>query len=86
MKLNPHKTGLALGAFAGLMHVVWSLAVATGFAKVWLDFVLSIHFLDNPYTILEFNLGQALLLVVVASVVGYAVGNLFALVWNKVQK
>lgn len=86
MKLNPHKTGLALGAFAGLVHVIWSLAVATGFATTWLEFVLSLHFLNNPYEVGAFSFGQAAMLVVLASVVGYVFGNVFSMVWNKVQK
>ena len=86
MKLNPHRTGLALGAFGALVHIVWVGAVAVGFAQTWLDFVLSMHFLSNPYRISAFNGGQAVMLVVIAGVLGYVFGNVFSVVWNKVQK
>ena len=86
MKLNPHKTGLALGAFAGIVHIVWGVAVAVGFAQTWLDFVLSMHFLNNPYMVSTFDVGKAVMLVAIASGLGYVFGNAFSMIWNKVQK
>lgn len=86
MKLNPHKTGLALGAFAGLIHLLWAIFVALGFAQTLIGFILSIHFLNNPYQVQSFDPITALILIVVTTGVGYLVGKIFAMVWNKVQK
>lgn len=86
MKLNPHKTGLVLGATIGLFHLVWATLVLLGFAQTLLGFVLSLHFLSNPYQVMTFDLVTALLLVAVTTGVGYLVGKIFALVWNYIQK
>lgn len=86
MKLNSHKTGLAVGLFAGTMHLLWVIFVAVGFAQTLVAFILSIHFLDNPYTVKSFDLVTALTLIVVTTGVGYVAGKLFALIWNNIQK
>lgn len=85
-ELDTSKTALIFGTFAGFMHLVWSLVVALGFAQVWLDFILSLHFLNNPYTVANFDLTKALTLVLVTFVVGYVVGWVFAYIWNMLLK
>lgn len=86
MKLDPQKTGLVLGSFAALMHLAWSLLVAVGLAQWWMDWVLSIHFLNNPYTVKSFDIATALTLVIITGVAGFAAGWVFATVWNYWQK
>lgn len=86
MKLDPQKTGLVLGSFAGVMHLAWSLLVAVGLAQWWMDWVLSLHFLNNPYTVKSFDVGTAVILIIVAGVAGFAAGWVFATVWNYWQK
>lgn len=86
MKLNPNNTGLSLGGLLAIWHASWSALVALGFAQTLLNFVFSIHFLTNPYRVREFNLGTALTLVVVTFVVGYVVGWVFAMIWNKLHR
>lgn len=86
MKLNANKVGLALGGFAALWHAFWSGLVAMGLAQGLLDFVYSIHFLSNPFMVGNFSITTALVLVAVTFVVGYAIGYVFTLVWNKVHK
>ncbi len=85
-KLHPHKVGLALGVFAGLGHVVWSLLVAMGYAKPLVDWLLSLHFVSVSYSLASFDLTNAAVLVVVAAVWGYVVGYVFSLVWNWMMK
>ena len=82
-KLHIHQTGLAVGGFIALIHAVWSLLVASGQAGVYLSFVLGMHFLSNPYTMLAFSWKGAIMLVVLTGIVGYVVGAIFSLVWNK---
>ncbi len=86
MKLNPSKVALVVGVFAGIMHVVWGLMVVTNLATFWLDWVLGLHFLNNPFSVQPFDAVKWVTLVVVTGVVGYVVGYVFSLVWNKVHK
>lgn len=85
-KLAEHQVGVAVGAFAGLAHAVWALLVYLGLAQTWLDFVLGLHFLENPYFVSAFDLTKAATLVVVTAFVGYVVGFVFAKVWNMVME
>lgn len=84
-KLDRHATGMALGGFAALVHAVWSLLVAWGTAQGLLDFIFSIHFLENPYFVGQFVLATAVTLVVVTFALGYVFGWVFAWVWNRVH-
>ena len=84
-KLSEHQTGLVLGAFFGLMHAVWALVVFLGFAQTWLDFVLGLHFLENPFVVSSFDMQKAVMLVAVTAGVGYIAGFVFAKVWNLVM-
>lgn len=86
MKLNPEKTALVVGLFTGGMHLVWSLMVAFGFAQMYLDFILGLHFLSIPVTVNPFNIVKALTLVVITGAIGYVGGWLFAMLWNKMHK
>lgn len=86
IKLDPQKTGLGVGSLAGLMHALWSVMVAMGMAQGWMDWVFSIHFINNPFTVGTFDLITAVTLVVVTSIIGFAIGYLFATVWNYWQK
>ena len=83
IKLNKNKTGLTLGLFSGLWHVGWSLLVSMGLAQNFLDMVFRVHFLNNPYTVSPFTAARAVKLIVLAAVMGYAAGFVFAFIWNK---
>lgn len=85
-ELDVNKTALVVGSFMGLMHLLWALVVLLGFAQTWLDFIFSLHFLNNPYTVTGFDLMRALMLVLVTFIVGYAGGFIFAYVWNMLLK
>ena len=84
--MNVNKVGLTVGAFAGLVHLVWSLLIGLGWAQGYLDFVMSMHSLNNPYRVMPFNIGQAVMLIILASVFGYVVGSVFATIFNKLHK
>lgn len=86
MKLNPSKIALVVGAFAGLGHTVWGLLVALNLATPLLDWIFGLHFLNNPYSVQTFDPVKWITLIVVTSIVGYAAGYIFALLWNKVHK
>lgn len=84
--MNPNKTGLALGGLMGLWHLVWGLFVAFGIAQLLLDWIYSLHFLNNPFTVRSFNVVLWVTLIVVTAVVGYVFGYVFAVIWNKINK
>ena len=86
IKLDPQKTGLVLGSLAALMHLLWSLMVAMGLAQWWMDWVFSLHFLNNPFTVGSFDIVTALILIVVTGIVGFVVGWVFSTIWNYWQK
>lgn len=73
---------MTLAAFMGGWHLFWSVLVAMGLAQTIYDWVLWIHFLNNPFVIDAFDPTRAALLVGFTTVVGYVGGWLFALVWN----
>ena len=81
-RMQNHKVGLALGGVIASWHMLWSLFVVTGFAQGLLDFIYSIHFLTNPFTVMDFNFVHAITLVVVTGVVGYIFGYYFSMLWN----
>lgn len=86
MKLNPSKTGLALGFMIGGAHLVWSILIAVGLAQGLLDFIFSLHMVANPYQVSDFDITKAVMLIAVTFAVGYGVGYVFANIWNKVHK
>ena len=86
MRLDPLRTGLAVGAIFGLWHLAWAALVALGWAKPLLDFVLWLHMI-KPFIVVEaFSFGRAAGLVVVTAAVGYVIGWLFAMLWNRVHR
>lgn len=86
MKLDPLKTGLGLGSLTAVMHLVWSLFVVLGMAQGWMNWIFSIHFLNNPFTVGSFNVVTAVTLIVVTGLVGFTVGFVFGNIWNYWQK
>lgn len=83
MHLKPHNTGIALGVFAGLVHIAWSVLVALGLAQGLIDFIAKVHLIKPFITVMKFDLGTAITLVIVTTAVGYAFGYVFASVWNR---
>lgn len=81
--MNKNKIGLILGSFMGLFHLVWGLLIAFGFAQLLLDFIYNLHSLNNPFTVMPFDLMRTIGLIVVTSLVGYIFGYVFAMLWNK---
>lgn len=82
-KLNPHRVGMLLGGLYGLWHLTWSLLVLVGLARPFLDFILSLHFLQVTYAVAPFTWLKALGLIVVTSALGYLLGFVLAWLWNR---
>jgi hypothetical protein len=86
MRLDPLRTGCAVGAVFGLSHLAWAALVAFGGATRLLHFVLWLHFVSLPIGLAPFELGRAVVLVVFTAVVGGVLGVVFALVWNGLHR
>jgi ribose/xylose/arabinose/galactoside ABC-type transport system permease subunit len=80
--INRHKLGLLFGSFLGLCHFVWAWLVLSGMAQTLTDWIFRLHFIQPPYTILPFNLGSAVSLILVTSVTGYLSGWVLGAIWN----
>jgi len=81
-ELNKNRAGLIFGSFLGLWHLAWSLLVAANLAQTLLDWIYTLHFLNNPFRVAAFDFATAALLVSVTAVVGYIFGWVLALLWN----
>ena len=80
--INRHKLGLLFGSFLGLFHFVWAWLVLSGMAQTLTDWIFRLHFIEPPYTILPFNLGAAVGLILVTSATGYLSGWVLGAIWN----
>ncbi|MFH1233415.1 MAG: hypothetical protein V1649_02065 [Patescibacteria group bacterium] len=81
--MNKNKVALVVGSFVGLFHLVWGLLIAFGFAQSLLDFIYSLHSLNNPFSVMSFDLTRIIGLIIVTFLVGYVFGYIFAMLWNK---
>ena len=85
-KICPRDVGLIVGLTVSMMHIVWSLAVLLGWARWYLDFILSLHFVSNPFVMQSFDLGKAVMLWVITFIAGYVVGWVSGVIWNMIGK
>ncbi len=76
------KIALVVGKFCALLHVIWAVLVALGVGQTYLDFIFSLHFIGNVYTVASFNFLNALVLIVMAFVGGYLATLLFFAIWK----
>ncbi len=84
-QVRAHKVGLVFGGLVAIVHVVWALLVLLGLAKPFLDWVYGLHFLSFQYSVAPFSSGNALMLVVMAGIVGYLMGYVAGSLWNLVH-
>ena len=84
--VNPIKAGVTFGMLLGVWHLCWSFLVAVGWAQPLIDFVFWMHFIRLDYVVQPFSLPIAAVLIVVTSVIGFAIASLFGLLWNKLHR
>lgn len=84
--IQPNKAGLALGALLGIWHLAWATLVAIGWAQPLINFIFWLHFIKPIYVIEPFNAGTAALLVAITAIIGYVMGFIFALLWNRFHR
>lgn len=81
--LRPHSAGLALGILLALWHLCWAILVAIGAAQPLLDFIFNLHMIAPVWTVTAFSMSKAAALVVVTGAIGYCMGAVVALIWNR---
>lgn len=84
--LKENQVALMVGLVAGGVHLLWSIMIALGLGQVYLDFILGLHMVNNPFVVGPFNLGTTVMLVLVTFVIGYVLGWVFAYLWNRLIK
>ncbi len=84
--MNKHKVGLTVSIFAGALHLGWSVLVMLDWAQPLYDWVHGLHAIETSAVVGSMGVGGLITLVVSAMVVGYAVGWLFAALWNKINR
>src|SRR6185369_16080665 len=85
-RIDPLKAGAALAGLSAISHAFWALLVAVGWAQPFMDFMFQLHFLQPLYFVGVFDFRLALLLVTCAAVGGFALGFIFAVLWNTLMQ
>lgn len=78
--------GLTLGYLFAGVHTLWALLVWGGWAQPLMDFMTRIHFVATSSRVMAFDFGTAIMLIVVAGLVGYCVGTAYAVIYEKVKE
>ena len=81
-RIGVGNAAMAVGAVAGVWHLMWVIFVAIGWAKPLLDFILALHFVKVGYELAPFDVVTAGSLVAITFCVGALFGAIFAIVWN----
>ena len=83
--LGPQKSGFVLGSLVGGWHLLWVIIVALGWGQPLIDFIFWMHFLRPVFVVEPFAISRALVLIVVTSAIGYFVGLIGAVFWNRLH-
>jgi hypothetical protein len=83
---NPNKVGIVVGALIGGWHLCWSLLVLLGWAQPIIDFIFWAHMIEPVYVIKRFDPLAAITLIAVTVVIGYVLGFVGAMIWNKLHR
>ena len=83
--MSAYRAGLIGVLMLGGWHLLWSAIVATGLAQPLMDFIFWLHFIRPVYVIEAFDPVRALGLVLLTAILGYAIGGVLALLWNRIR-
>lgn len=84
--INSNKVGLVIGALFVGWHGLWIGLILLGWAQPLLDFVFWAHMIKPVYLVKPFDPKAAISLVIMTFAVGYAIGSVSALLWNKLHR
>jgi len=87
-KLNKNKIGLILGILLGGFHLIWSLLVALipKQLQIFFNWIFTLHSIRPVWIITQFNLVNAIILVVLTFAIGYIIGWAYAYFHNIFHK
>ena len=85
-RMNVAKTGLVVAIILGGWHVCWSVLVAVGWAQRVADFIFWIHLIKPVYVVEPFDILRVIILVLLTTAIGFAVGTIGAWTWNLLHK
>ncbi len=90
-KVSSHQLDIArtavVGAIAiGACHFVWVVCVMTSTAQAIVDFLFWAHFIKPIYLVEPFDFGRAIILLVLATMMGAIFGGSFAALWNRFHR
>jgi len=85
-QVDCNKAGLAVGRLLGGWHLIWSILVAVGWGQPLIDFVLWMHMIHLQYIVGPFEPAAAVILVLLTTLTGFAIGWLLAFVWNTLHR
>jgi len=83
MRPHPASVGLALGLFLAGFHALWASLVLIGAAQPLINFIFLLHMIRPPYVVEPFSFGSAVALVIVTGVMGFVVGSVLGLLWDR---
>lgn len=86
MKFIPMTVAIYTGLITAGLHLLWSILVALGIGQVYLDWILGLHFIENPYIVKPFNFGTMVMLLLVTFVAGFVLGWVGTIFWNRMVK
>jgi len=81
-RIDSNRLGIVAAVMLSAWHAVWIVVSALGFGQPFLDFVLRMHGMTSDIVVAPFHAGMAVLLLMVAGLVGYAVGFTSGALWN----
>ena len=83
IKTFPHRVGVTVGAFSGLVHLLWSVLMALELAPKVMAWKMAIHGVSMDWSVTEFMVDDALILIVVGLISGYVAGYVIGAIWEK---
>ena len=86
MKFIPMTVAIYTGLITAGLHLLWSILIALGIGQVYLDWILGLHFIENPYIVKPFNFGTMVMLLLVTFVAGFVLGWVGTIFWNRMVK
>ncbi len=86
MKFKPMTVAVYTGLFVAALHLVWSAIVALGMGPAYLDWIFGLHFIQNPFVVLPFDLATMATLLTFTFAVGFVLGWVGTVCWNKMTK
>lgn len=82
-EIYSYKTGLTLGVIFTAGHFIWGILVMTGVATKLIDWVFWLHFLNNPFLVLNFDTKRWLMLLFLSFAAGFILGVVGSYIWKK---